>query len=78
MTTKTHAPSTPLTPMTGEAAARIQSHTAKAKTADGVPTFTMNTVQTGGQIILTTTAFRDVTATTPTWSMQIGLRYMFN
>lgn len=47
-------------------------------TADGVPTFTMNTVQTGGQIILTTTAFRDVTATTPTWSMQIGLRYIFN
>ena len=47
-------------------------------TADGVPTFTMNTVQTGGQIILTTTAFRDVTATTTTWSMQIGLRYIFN
>lgn len=47
-------------------------------TADGGPTFTMNTVQIGGQIILTTTAFRDVTTTTTTWSMQIGLRYMFN
>ncbi len=47
-------------------------------TADGVPTFTMNTVQVGGQTILPTTAFRDVTATTTTWSMQIGLRYIFN
>ena len=47
-------------------------------TADGVPTFTMNTVQVGRQTILPITAFRDVTGTTTTRSMQIALRYIFN
>jgi len=47
-------------------------------TPEGQPIFTMNTVQVGGQTILPTTAFRDVTTTTTTWAMQIGLRYVFN
>ncbi|MBN8790131.1 MAG: TonB-dependent receptor [Terrimonas sp.] len=52
--------------------------TRRSVTAEGVPTFTMNTVQVGGQTILPTTAFRDVTTTSTTWGMQIGLRYIFN
>lgn len=47
-------------------------------TPDGVPTFRMNTVQVGGQTILPTSIFRDVTTLGTTWSMQIGIRYLFN
>ncbi len=46
-------------------------------TADGVPTFTMNTVSVNRQTILPTTPFRNVTTTSTTWSMQFGLRYLF-
>lgn len=47
-------------------------------TADGVPTFRMRTVDIGGQVVLPTNLLRDVTTLGTTWSMQIGIRYLFN
>lgn len=47
-------------------------------TADGVPTFRMRTVDIGGQTVLPTNVLRDVTTLGTTWSMQIGIRYLFN
>ena len=44
---------------------------------DGVPTVQMNTVREGGQTILPTTPFRNRFSTSSTWSMQLGLRYIF-
>jgi len=46
--------------------------------ADGVPAFSMRTVSEGGQTVLPTGAFRDVTTTAATWYMQLGIRYIFN
>jgi hypothetical protein len=46
-------------------------------TADGVPSFTMNAVQINGKYELPTTQFRDITTTSTTWSMLIGVRYLF-
>lgn len=43
----------------------------------GVPTFRMNTISQDGATVLPTTPFRDLTAISTTWSMQIGLRYIF-
>ena len=50
----------------------------KSVSNEGVPTFTMNTVSVNRETILPTTAIRDITTTATTWSMQIGLRYIFN
>ncbi len=46
-------------------------------TSGGVPTFTMRTVSEGGQNVLATKAIRDITSTSTTWYMQLGLRYSF-
>ena len=47
-------------------------------TADGVPTFTMTPVQLNGETVLPTkTVFRDITTTSNTWSMLVGVRYIF-
>ncbi|MHC2990666.1 cell envelope biogenesis protein OmpA [Pontibacter sp. HJ8] len=47
--------------------------------AEGVPTFNMITVKdNAGSTVLPTSAFRDRFNTTNTWSMQVGLRYIFN
>ncbi|MGV3601493.1 MAG: carboxypeptidase regulatory-like domain-containing protein [Dyadobacter fermentans] len=46
-------------------------------TPDGVPTFTMNAVQVGGKTVLPTSVFRDITTTSTTWSMLVGVRYLF-
>jgi hypothetical protein len=46
-------------------------------TADGVPSFRMNAVQVDGKFVLPTTQFRDITTTATTWSMLIGVRYLF-
>jgi len=44
---------------------------------NGPSTFRMNTVTENGVTVLPTTPFRNVTTTGTTWSMQIGLRYIF-
>ncbi|WP_439483273.1 TonB-dependent receptor [Cyclobacterium plantarum] len=44
---------------------------------DGPSTFRMNTVTENGETILPTTPFRNITTTSTTWSMQVGLRYIF-
>jgi hypothetical protein len=46
-------------------------------TADGVPTFTLTPVQVDGKFVLPTNQFRDITTTATTWSMLIGVRYLF-
>lgn len=46
-------------------------------TAQGVPTFQMNTIQVEGQTVLPTAPFRDVTTTGTTWAVQLGVRYIF-
>ncbi|MCF0073132.1 carboxypeptidase-like regulatory domain-containing protein [Dyadobacter sp. CY261] len=46
-------------------------------TSDGVPNFTMNAVQVGGKTVLPDKVFRDVTTTSTTWSMLVGVRYLF-
>lgn len=46
--------------------------------ANGVPTFTMTPVQIDGKTVLpTNTVFRDITTTATTWSMLLGVRYLF-
>lgn len=42
------------------------------------PTFKMNTTSINGQTVLPTTMYRDVTTFGTTWSMQLGIRYLFN
>jgi hypothetical protein len=44
---------------------------------NGPSTFRMNTVTENGQTVLPTTPFRNITLTSTTWSMQLGLRYIF-
>lgn len=44
---------------------------------DGPSTFRMNTVTQDGETVLPTTPFRNITNTRTTWSMQVGLRYIF-
>ncbi|GAB3993977.1 carboxypeptidase regulatory-like domain-containing protein [Spirosoma daeguense] len=44
----------------------------------GVPTFNMTPVQIGGETVLPTgNMFRDITTTSTTWSMLVGVRYLF-
>ena len=42
------------------------------------PTFKMNTTSINGQTVLPTSMYRDVTTFGTTWSMQLGVRYLFN
>ncbi len=50
----------------------------KSITADGVPTFVMTPVQVDGTTQLPTgNIFRDITTTSTTWSMLLGVRYLF-
>ncbi|WP_161890245.1 TonB-dependent receptor [Pontibacter russatus] len=45
----------------------------------GVPTFQMTTIRnTSGETLLPETPFRNRFSTSSTWSMQLGLRYIFN
>ena len=44
---------------------------------NGIPTVQMNTVTENGKAILPTTPFRDRFSSSSTWSMQLGLRYIF-
>ncbi len=44
---------------------------------NGPSTFQMQTVFEDGREVLPVSPFRDVTSTSTTWSMQIGLRYIF-
>lgn len=44
---------------------------------NGPSTFRMNTVPEGGATVLPSTPFRNITTTNTTWSMQVGLRYIF-
>lgn len=44
---------------------------------NGPSTFRMNTVTEDGERVLPTTPFRNITNTSTTWSMQVGLRYIF-
>ncbi|REA61597.1 cell envelope biogenesis protein OmpA [Dyadobacter luteus] len=46
-------------------------------TADGKPTFTMNSVSIDGQTVLPETAYRKWFDVRNTWNMQVGLRYTF-
>lgn len=46
-------------------------------TADGVPTFTLTPVLDGGKYVMPTKQFRDITTTSTTWSMLLGVRYLF-
>lgn len=46
-------------------------------TADGIPTVTLTPVQVDGKFQLPTTQFRDITTTATTWSMLVGVRYLF-
>ncbi|KAA0989385.1 outer membrane beta-barrel protein [Dyadobacter aurulentus] len=50
----------------------------KSVDANGVPVFTMNTVQIDGKTVLPTgDIFRNHTTTATTWSMLLGVRYLF-
>lgn len=42
------------------------------------PTFKMNTASIDGQVVLPTEMYQDVRTFGTTWSMQIGIRYLFN
>ena len=42
------------------------------------PTFNMNTVNINGQTVLPTEMYQDVRTFGTTWSMQVGIRYLFN
>ena len=42
------------------------------------PTFKMNTTSINGQTVLPTSMYRDVTTFGTTWSVQLGVRYLFN
>jgi len=44
---------------------------------NGVPAFSMNTVSENGVNVLPTKALRDITNSLTTWSMQLGVRYIF-
>ncbi len=44
---------------------------------NGIPTVQMNTVRVDGETVLPTTPFRDNFSFGSTWSMQLGLRYIF-
>jgi hypothetical protein len=46
-------------------------------TADGKPTFTMNSVNIDGQTVLPETAYRKWFDVRNTWNMQVGVRYTF-
>lgn len=48
-------------------------------TPDGVPTFTMNTVQVEGKTVLPSASnmYRDITSTSTTWRLLAGIRYTF-
>ncbi|MFN3999139.1 carboxypeptidase regulatory-like domain-containing protein [Algoriphagus sp.] len=44
---------------------------------NGPSTFRMTTVTENGELVLPTTPFRDITTISTTWSMQVGIRYIF-